>query len=329
MYFCKPKVFVIASPLLDRDGIDEIAKQYKAEKWFNENVLDVNNSTTVSDEELLIEIMARACYKSFGAGLNPNVTKVREGNAEYLQNVINSEHGSVLEHAHVSFMFNDVSRVFTHELVRHRVGVAISQESLRYVRLTELKCFDFPRLEDELTEEEEKWFRQKTIDVFSYLEEVQREMGFKFKLNDEQSFARKKKLTSRMRRLAPIGLLTNIGWTANLRTLRHVIPLRTSKSAEEEIRWVFADVGSICKKRYPHVFFDMEWESDSGNTGLGSWVLRDKRIYKIDKGIIIKENEGIFSVMINDNVLYQAQSKSSAKIMCDVIRQGITEFLNM
>ena len=32
----------------------------------------------------------------------------------------------------------NVSRVFTHELVRHRAGSAFSQESLRYVRLTDI-----------------------------------------------------------------------------------------------------------------------------------------------------------------------------------------------
>jgi thymidylate synthase (FAD) len=223
-------------------------------------------------------------------GLNPNITKVREGNAEHLKNVIESGHGSVLEHCMINFMFCDVSRVFTHELVRHRVGVAISQESLRYVRLTELKSFDFPRLKDELTEEEEQWFRDKTFQVFTYLEQIQREMTAKFKLDDEKSFAKKKKLTSRMRRLAPLGLLTNIGWSANLRTLRHVIPLRTHNSAEEEIRMVFAEVGRICKEKYPNVFFDMEWKSDiEGKMGtavgdmytyneMGEWRIVNRKV---------------------------------------------------
>jgi thymidylate synthase (FAD) len=184
----------------------------------------------------------------------------------------------VLEHCTMNFMFCDVSRVFTHELVRHRVGVAISQESLRYVRLTDLKSFNFPRLKEELTDEEEEWFRDQVTMVFEFLENVQAAMTAKFNLNDEKSFAKKKKLTSRMRRLAPLGLLTNIGWTANLRTLRHIIPLRTHKSAEEEIRYVFAEVGSICKKVYENVFFDMEWVSDGDETGLGEWRIQNKKV---------------------------------------------------
>lgn len=274
MQFCKPKVFVLGEQVVDTVEVYEYLKHLGAEKWYRENVED----SKVSDAELLSEIMSRGCYKSFGAGLNPNVTKVREGNAEHLKNVIESLHGSILEHSTVNFMFCDVSRVFTHELVRHRVGVAISQESLRYVRLTELKSFDFPRLYDELTDEEEEWFRDKVKQVFEYLEMMQQAMTVKFNLNDEKSFAKKKKLTSRMRRLAPLGLLTNIGWSANLRTLRHIIPLRTHKSAEEEIRMVFQKVGSICKEKYPNIFFDMEWVSDEDGTVLGEWRIVNRKV---------------------------------------------------
>jgi thymidylate synthase (FAD) len=274
MEFRKPKVFILGEQVVDKVEIHNYLEHLGAEKWYRENVED----NQASDAELLSEIYSRGCYKSFGAGLNPNVTKVREGNTEHLKNVIESLHGSILEHSTVNFMFCDVSRVFTHELVRHRVGVAISQESLRYVRLTELKSFDFPRLKDELTDEEEQWFRDQVQEVYEYLEVVQQAMTMKFNLNDEKSFAKKKKLTSRMRRLAPLGLLTNIGWSSNLRTLRHIIPLRTHKSAEEEIRMVFAEVGRVCKEKYPNIFFDMEWVSDGDNTGLGEWRIVNRKV---------------------------------------------------
>ena len=114
-------------------------------------------------------------------------------------------------------------------------------------------------------------------------------MTEKFKLDDEKSFAKKKKLTSRMRRLAPLGLLTNIGWSANLRSLRYIVPLRTHKSAEEEIRMVFAEVGRVCKEKYPNIFFDMEWYPDfDDNTvshgseytgGLGEWRVVNRKVY--------------------------------------------------
>ena len=274
MQFCKPKIFVLGEVIVDKTEIHNYLVHLGAEKWYQENVED----SEVSDTEILSEVYSRGCYKSFGEGLNPNIKQVREGNDIHLKNVIESQHGSILEHSVINFMFCDVSRVFTHELVRHRIGVAISQESLRFVRLTELSCFDFPRLEEELTEEEEKWFRDLAKNVFEYLESAQRLMASHFGLDDEKSFAKKKKLTSRMRRLAPLGLLTNIGWSANLRTLRYVIPLRTHKGAEEEIRYVFAEVGSMCKKRFPNIFFDMEWISDGDSTGLGEWRIANRKV---------------------------------------------------
>ena len=81
--------------------------------------------------------------RPWAPGLNANVSKVREDSAEYLRNILKSGHGSVLEHANFTFLFHNVSRVFTHELVRHRAGAAYSQESMRFVRLTDIP-FWFP-----------------------------------------------------------------------------------------------------------------------------------------------------------------------------------------
>ena len=64
------------------------------------------------------------CYRSWEPGLNPNVRKVPVKDQEaYLQNILKQQHGSVLEHAAASrFVLHNVSRVFTHEIVRHRPG---------------------------------------------------------------------------------------------------------------------------------------------------------------------------------------------------------------
>jgi len=230
-----------------------------------------------SDLEKICEVYSRGCYKSFGAGLNPNIKKVREGNKEHLANVIKSAHGSVFEHAMINFALCDVSRVFTHELCRHRVGIAISQESLRYVRLTELKCMQFEDL-DEISPEDNEWFRSQMSEIFTFLEDKQRMMTVRFNLDDEESFAKKKKLTSRMRRAAPLGLLTYIGWSSNIRTLRHLIPLRTHKSAEEEIRFVYKLIGQMMVEQYPHAFFDFYFEKDGSNTELGEWRCENVKI---------------------------------------------------
>ena len=61
----------------------------------------------------------------------------------------------------------------------------------------------------------------------------------------------KKEVTSALRRLAPTGLSTDIIWTANVRTLRHVIEMRTAEGAEEELRLVFDKIARIMSDEAP------------------------------------------------------------------------------
>ena len=212
------------------------------------------SSDASTDIELLSEIYGRSCYKSFGTTLNPNVTRVRQSSKTYLNNIIEKGDGSVLEHGVANFFFADVSRVFTHELVRHRVGTAMSQESLRYVRLTDLDYYA------PLCIQENEQVMTLFTKTFEELSKLQQEMADIFDLDTMDSFGDKKEITSAMRRLAPIGLATNIGWSCNMRTLRHVIEMRTKPWAEEEIRVVFAKVAEIALERWPNLFADYESE---------------------------------------------------------------------
>lgn len=244
------EVYLIAEPQIDRSQLRMYLDSIGADKWSSTNAQ--------SDSELLVEVAGRSCYRSWQPGLNLNVTKVREGNDHYLANIIKSGHGSVLEHAQATWIFANVSRVFTHELVRHRVGTAISQESLRYVRLQELEV----RIPDCLSPIE-----ARCISMVEALSEFQKYAANALDL-DGMPFAEKKVVTSALRRLAPIGLSTTMVWSCNMRTLRHVIEMRTSKHAEEEINTVFRKVAVISVRRWPALFDDYsvnnfgEWTTD-------------------------------------------------------------------
>jgi len=152
----------------------------------------------------------------------------------------------------------------THELVRHRAGSAFSQESLRYVRLTDIGFRVPPALEP---------VRDQVISIVEQLEEFQvsaaRELGI-----DEEGvpFHVKKEVTSALRRLAPIGLSTDIVWTANVRTLRHVIEMRTAEGAEEELRLLFDHIASIMLAEAPGLFQDFRRLED------GSWVPEFRKV---------------------------------------------------
>lgn len=249
MEFVEPKVFLVGETRIIEDGLKDYLAHVGVPDW---------STDAPSDSERLCEVMGRLCYRSFEPGLNPNVTRIRQGSATYLGNILAVGHGSVLEHPVLNFVFADVSRVFTHELVRHRAGSAMSQESLRFVRLDRLSAWTPTHIKE--SEEGMAIYS----DTLKKLEEVQLQLAEIYNIEDEKKFAIKKKLTSAFRRIAPIGVATTIGWSCNFRTLRHVLEMRTDPSAEEEIRLVFGKVYEIVSKRYPNLFGDYVAEDVDG-----------------------------------------------------------------
>ena len=139
----------------------------------------------------------------------------------------------------------------THEIVRHRPGTAVSQESLRFVRLDEVP-FWFP----EWALQDAELMKRATA-LLTELEQFQLWMAGHFGLDDDGvKMHEKKAKTSFMRRFAPEGLATGLVWTANIRTLRHTIEARTDQGAEEEIRLVFGKIGEIMQAEAPALFGD-------------------------------------------------------------------------
>jgi thymidylate synthase (FAD) len=255
MHRVTPKIFLVGETQIDREQLKAYLEVVGAPEWHTE---------APSDGEELIEVMGRLCYRSWKPGLNKNVTKVREGNDTYLDHIIEVGHGSVIEHAMTNWVIADVSRVFTHELVRHRVGTAFSQESLRFVRLDDLGLWMPPEAETDL--ELVKMCEEK----FRADEAFQQRLTAHLKLDDPGTkFDYKKKWTSFMRRFAPDGLATAIGFSANFRTLRHLLFMRTSRHAEVEIRYVFDLMGKVCQTRWPNLFRDFKVEVVDG---IGEWT---------------------------------------------------------
>ncbi|GAA4566075.1 FAD-dependent thymidylate synthase [Planotetraspora kaengkrachanensis] len=250
----EPEIFIVARPELDYDELARYLREIGGESWLD------RLERGEFDAQNLAELAGRLCYRSFEPGLNPNVTRIRTDQTQYLQNILASAHGSVLEHVSFSFVLHNVSRVFTHELVRHRPGVAISQESLRFVRLSDLP-FWFP----EWARQDAELMKRATA-VLDQLEEFQNWMAGHFGLDEEGvKFADKKHHTSFMRRFAPEGVATGLVWTANVRTLRHTIESRTAVGAEEEIRLVFQRIGELMKQEAPALFGDYVVED-------GAWI---------------------------------------------------------
>ena len=252
MRLIQPRAYLIAATELRHEAVKEWLKSLGGLK-----VLDTMSG---SDPEQLIELAARRCYKSFDVGLNPNITKIRTDSGEYHENILKQRHGSVLAHAHVTFAFEDVSRVYTHEVVRNSTGNDLSQESLRYVRLNDIPFWIPPEIVAD------EWAFNKFCEWVKTMEGWQKELAEHFQIEQMKDFNRKKKLTSVFRRVAPMGLATGIVVTFNIRSLRWIIEQRTSRHAEHEIRIVFNDVAKIATKEWPYLFQDFHSEEYDGVT---------------------------------------------------------------
>jgi thymidylate synthase (FAD) len=258
MELVTPQVRILARPSVDHMMIHNYLREIGGEDWYK-RIFEYSNFITTCDSQILIEFCGRLCYKSWAPGLNINVTKVREDSAAYLTNILDSGHGSVLEHANFTFLITNASRVFTHEIVRHRAGAAYSQESMRYVRLTDIPFWfpDWAKEDDELM--------TNAVREIERAEDFQMWLAEHFGLDDEDvPFAEKKAKTSFMRRFAPGGVATNIVMTANLRAIRHMMEMRTSEHAEEEIALIFRDIGAKMIEDVPLLFGDYVLNEETG-----------------------------------------------------------------
>lgn len=250
MKIVEPKVFVVGESVALNPGLSDMLDHLGVPNW---------GTDAHSETEMLSELAGKLCYMSFDTDLNENLTRTGgRNNHDYLQQgIIATKHGSVLEHTVVNFVLLDVSRVLTHELVRHGDGTAFSQESGRYVR-RELGMYipdiirDNPALLDGF------------IKAAENIEDQYKELVELSGINESTDFGWKKKMTSALRRILPEGRANAIFFSANHRAIRHIIQMRTDRHAEEEVRKAFAPVFHAMRQRYPAIYSDGKIEVVDG-----------------------------------------------------------------
>jgi len=205
--------------------------------------------------EILTEIAGRTCYMSFGKG--------RKSNQEYVENILSSKHGSVLEHAVWCLLITGVSRALTHELVRHRAGFSYSQLSQRYVDESEAS-YVVPPLYQENEELRRKW--QQTIETIrkAYLELGEATVEYVQRKHPEMPPRdRRKWARQAARSILPNACETKIFVTGNSRAWRHFMELRGSPHADTEIRLLAVEVCRLLKQESPNIFRDVEIVTES------------------------------------------------------------------
>lgn len=238
-----PKVFVVGTTSSIEHGLKEMLTALEVPDW---------ETDAISSAEELTEVAGKLCYMSFDTSLNENLTKTgTRNNFDYIQDgLIKTKHCSVLEHTWVNLVFLDVSRVLTHELVRHGEGTAFSQESGRYVRSNEISIYIPPIIS------EDPALLQEFIATIGMIENQYLKLVELSGLKEFKDFSRKKVMTSALRRVLPEGRANAIFFSANHRAMRHIIEMRTSLAAEEEIRVLFYAVFVEMRKRFPAIYAD-------------------------------------------------------------------------
>ena len=258
----RPVVIKIAETHLNEEGVRRMLETLGVSKETTERYGKMPDNA-----ETLIELAGRICYESFEIGLNPNVRRIRTDSKAYFENIILKGDGSIAEHGTCSFAILNVSRILTHELARHRVGIAISQESLRYVRLKDLRLW----LPDEFTEGQKEAATRAVERTEAAYRDMERKIPW-----DDLSMDGKKRMTSALRRILPDGLATHVIWTANHRTLRWLIEMRTDPGAEVEIRMVFDQIAQIVTRDHPLLYQDFVRRELPDGTGSWKPTLRSK-----------------------------------------------------
>lgn len=260
MRIVEPKVFLIGRSTVNRGAAREWLDHIGAHRYELEE--------SVSGGEQLVQLAGKRCYMSFVPGLNPNVTRVRKDMAEFIDNILKVGHGSVLEHVVYNFAIENVSRVFTAEMNRHRAGMAISEGSMRFIRFTDMP-FWIPTslVVRDIDSAELKLKKQQTWalfrEVIKYVENTYNHLEniWKEELKPESTFKQKKHLTSMFRRIVPMGVATGGVWSGNLRALRHIFTMRCDEAAEEEILLVASLMLQEMIKTEPLFFKDFEYDN--------------------------------------------------------------------
>jgi len=201
---------------------------------FYYNIIDKDK---INGYEVLqkLERAGRVCYKS--------EDKIDKGTAyNFVKKLISRGHHSVLEHYSFTVCFN-VDRAVSHELVRHRLA-SFSQSSTRYCDYTqgkfnnEINFSDFiPRCDSET--------RDKIIEHLKNTEDLYKHLKDKGVKNDLR------------RRILPLSTMTELYITANLREWRHILKLRSNKSADDLLYNLMQELLWELKSIFPVIFDDI------------------------------------------------------------------------
>lgn len=252
-YLRQPGVVITAAPRTDISGLRTFLEGFAPELNFPAYLDD---PTPLPDATALIKTAGQACYASYGPKRTLNDHADR-----YIDNILSSGHGSVLEHSNYSLFIYGISRSLTHELIRHRAGMAYSQLSQRYVSGKVLRFVERPEYAADAQlhaefETDIDHAAKRYADTTERLLELQTK-GSQIMSADQKTDLRKK-VQQAARSKLPNDTETFAMVTGNVRAWRHIINMRANEHAETEIRQLAVNIYRVLSDLDPMLFADME-----------------------------------------------------------------------
>jgi thymidylate synthase (FAD) len=239
-----------------------------------ETSLNVKLINHTPDPQKTVAAAARLCYSSVGA--EKLVEDMTDDEIEKLLGIIlNNGHYSTLEHITFTFAIEGISRVTSHQLVRHRIA-SYSQQSQRYVR--EKEQFDYV-IPDKIKKDNE------LIELFEENMKEQQKLYDKLTENLIERGYKEKEAIEAARYVLPNAAETKIVLSMNARSLLHFLEVRCCERAQKEIRNMARQILKSVRGVAPIIFDDAgplcetERRCKEGKMGCG-------RLNKIlDKGV--------------------------------------------
>jgi thymidylate synthase (FAD) len=252
-YLKAPGVVMLAQPRTNVAGLAGFLEGFDLELGFPAYLDD---ATRLPDSSQLCKTAGQTCYMSFGPRRTTN-----ENAAVYFERLTSAGHGSVLEHSSFSFLLYGISRSVTHELVRHRAGVGISQVSQRYVSGAVLRFVE--RAEYQGDEELHRLFEERVdgaaAEYAAMADRLQeRQEGGNSMLSADYKTDARKKVQQTARSLLPNETEAPMVFTGNVRALRHIVEMRADAHAESEIRNLAVRIFLCLVTADPILFGDYE-----------------------------------------------------------------------
>ena len=188
------------------------------------------------DPEKIVAQSARLCYSASGIDeLKEKLTD--KSTTSLIKKIIKLGHYSVLEHATFTFAIEGISRVTSHQMVRHRLA-SFSQQSQRYVKMSKE---EFPYIVPKSIAKDEK-LNKIFINAIKELD------GIYHLLLDQCIEAED------ARYILPQAVTTKMILSANARELLLIFKLRCCNRAQWEIKEVAMNMLKEVKDIAPTIF---------------------------------------------------------------------------